>query len=228
MKRVKNKEIDGTEYKYCGTCDKWLELVKFNYKHSNCKECKSRYDKEYRKLSCAIEKRKLRDEQKLNDPDWLEYKRGYDKEYRSREGIQERHRSLWLPKYKKKRKVKRKNDEVFILKERISRRLRIIFTTKTEHLNIVNCYLGCTCNYLRSHLIDSFERNYNMPFDDSYIKYLDIDHITPLSEAETIEDTICLNHYSNLQILYHYHNVEKMRRDSYIIPPFPVDELKTR
>ena len=76
--------------------------------------------------------------------------------------------------------------------------------TKTEKI------LGCTFEEFRIHLECKFECWMDW---DNYCKYngelnygWDIDHIVPISSAETEEDVIRLNHYTNLQPLCSYTN----------------------
>ena len=65
--------------------------------------------------------------------------------------------------------------------------------------------LGCSLEELKVYIESKFEPWMSW---DNYGKYngelnygWDIDHITPISKANTEEDVIKLNHYSNLQPL---------------------------
>lgn len=69
--------------------------------------------------------------------------------------------------------------------------------------------LGCTFEELRTHLISTFEKNYKIEWKDEYEKHLHMDHIIPISSAETEEEVYKLNHYSNLQYLYSEDNLSK-------------------
>jgi len=79
--------------------------------------------------------------------------------------------------------------------------------TKTENI------IGCTLVELRIHLRATFETNYGIPFNHIDVSLLHIDHIKPMSLAKTQEEAIQLNHYSNLQYLFSWDNIEK--RDKY-------------
>ena len=76
--------------------------------------------------------------------------------------------------------------------------------SKTESI------LGCSFEYFKLYLESKFENwmtwdNYGL--FNGELKYgWDIDHIKPLSSAETKEDIIKLNHYTNLQPLCSYTN----------------------
>jgi hypothetical protein len=70
---------------------------------------------------------------------------------------------------------------------------------KTEYI------IGCSLDFLRNHLESKFEPWMTWDNKGLYNGELnygwDIDHIIPLSTAETEDDIIKLNHYTNLQPL---------------------------
>jgi hypothetical protein len=70
--------------------------------------------------------------------------------------------------------------------------------------------LGCTFEDFKLHLESKFEiwmswNNYGL-YNGELNYGWDIDHIIPLDSAETEEDIIKLNHYTNLQPLCSYTN----------------------
>jgi len=76
-------------------------------------------------------------------------------------------------------------------------------TSKTAQI------LGCSFEELHIHLRHSFESNYGIPFNHIDPKLLHIDHIVPLVTAKTEEEVLKLNHYTNLQYLFSWDNLEK-------------------
>ena len=58
--------------------------------------------------------------------------------------------------------------------------------------------LGCDFNAFSEYIYSMFDDNMTW---DNYGIYWEIDHIIPISSANTIEDLIRLNHYSNLRPL---------------------------
>ena len=116
----------------------------------------------------------------------------------------------------------RANDPLVILKGNVRGRIYKAFkgsgykkNSKTEEV------LGCSFEFLREHLEGQFEPwmtwdNKGNPKDGILEpnKSWDIDHIIPLAAAETEEDILNLNHYSNLQPLCSYNN-RFIKRDKY-------------
>lgn len=105
--------------------------------------------------------------------------------------------------YKKKRML---YDPLFKLKENIKTSFYIAlnkrgYTKKSKTYEI----LGCTYPELKQYLENRFELWMNWSNHGLYNGELnygwDIDHIIPLSSAQTEEDIIKLNHYTNLQPL---------------------------
>jgi hypothetical protein len=151
--------------------------------------------------------RKWRTKYKLENPDYnnnIENKKLYDstskKEYRT-------FNKVAVAKRRKKNIEERmKNDKIFKLKHS----LRISFYSafnnkgykkpkKTEEI------LGCSIEFFKNYIESLFEDWMNWDNKGLYNKELnygwDIDHKIPLSKANSIEEVIKLNHYTNLQPL---------------------------
>jgi len=116
----------------------------------------------------------------------------------------------WLDKntsyFKKYQKDRRKNDNLFKLisniRTLIGQKIRNGGYTKKSKTNQI---LGCSYEGFKSHIESKFETWMNW---NNYGKYngefnygWDIDHIIPVGNAETEEEIIKLNHYTNLQPL---------------------------
>ena len=106
---------------------------------------------------------------------------------------------------------KYKTDPLYKIKTRVRKAIRHAFKikgctkkTKTQHI------LGCSFDEFKLHLESKFETWMNWDNHGLYNGELnygwDIDHIIPLSIANTEEEIIKLNHYTNLQPLCSYIN----------------------
>lgn len=112
-----------------------------------------------------------------------------------------------------------KNDSIFRLKHYIRSMIggsirRKGFTKKTRTYEV----LGCSYEEFKIYLESKFEPWMdwdNQGFYNGELNYgWDIDHIIPLSSAETEEDVIILNHYTNFQPLCSYTN-RYIKKDNY-------------
>ena len=195
-----------------------------------CKECVIEYNKEYQEKH----KKRLKDIREVNKEKNKEKKKEYNKEYRlkNKEKIKEKKKEYRLKnkEYHKEyfRKNKEKNNErqkVYIKERRskdplykLSNNIRsLIYKTfkirnHRKHSRTTEI-LGCSLEDFKIHLEKQFQdwmdwSNYGNPVDNIFElnKTWDIDHIIPLSSAETKEDIIRLNHYTNLQPLCSYTN----------------------
>lgn len=95
---------------------------------------------------------------------------------------------------------------------RILRSNGCVKSLKTEEI------LGCTFEYFKLYLESKFEDWMTWENRGKYNGELnygwDIDHIIPLDSAETEEDILKLNHYTNLQPLCGYTN-RNIKKDKY-------------
>jgi hypothetical protein len=98
---------------------------------------------------------------------------------------------------------RRKNDPIFILIRRlrngIYRSLRSNKTKSSLHI------LGCTPEEFKIHIENQFTEG--MSWDK--LSEIHIDHIIPISSAQTIEEVYKLNHHTNLQPLWAEDNLKK-------------------
>ena len=102
------------------------------------------------------------------------------KTYRSKDGYNE--------KAAKRRRDRRDNDPLFRLADNLRRRINIVlseggYSKKSSSVDII----GCSFEELLYWLGDT--------------EGMDIDHIIPLSYANTEEELLYLNHWTNLQLL---------------------------
>jgi hypothetical protein len=105
----------------------------------------------------------------------------------------------------------RKKIEFNILKDNIRSRVSIAFKnkgykkgSKTENI------LGISFKDLKIYLENQFKNNMSW---QNYGKYgWHIDHIIPLSSANTEQELLCLCHYTNLQPLWAKDNLQKSNK----------------
>lgn len=104
-----------------------------------------------------------------------------------------------------------KTDTMFILKRNVRKALARAFKRIRSHKNDASqALLGCDWAFLQAHLISTALQRYGYWLDcETY----EIDHIVPLSSAETLDDVQRLSHYTNLQLLTQFDNRTKSDMD---------------
>ena len=147
------------------------------------------------------------------------------KEYREKNAEEVKEKAkIWRknnPDYRAKRDRERKlSDEKYRLSEIIRGAIRSSFknrgsTKKGKTADI----LGCTTLEFKEYIESKFEvwmnwNNYGNKFVYSNMpnQYWDLDHIIQISTANTVEDLVRLNHYTNFQPLCSYTN-RHIKRD---------------
>lgn len=154
------------------------------------KEQKKAYQKDYYKNN----KEKIADYKKeyytINKSDIQKYKKQYSSTHRE-------YLNDYFRNYQRKR---RNNDNLHKFKMQIRHLIWLSFnkkgkikSDKTENI------LGCNLDYFISYLLNSFEQRYGYKYN--YDEPVHIDHIVPLSKAESENEIIKLCNYKNLQLL---------------------------
>lgn len=167
------------------------------YKEQNKEHCKE-YEIEYRKNNPD----KLKDWRKDNIDHVKQYKKDYKQKNKTHRNEQLRQRKLVDPLFKLSCDIRRTIADSF----------KQSFYTKNSKTYQI---LGCSLEEFKQHLESKFEHwmtwdnraKYNGTLNHGW----DIDHIIPLDSAESIEDIIRLNHYTNLQPLCSYTNRDLKR-----------------
>jgi hypothetical protein len=107
-------------------------------------------------------------------------------------------------------KERRKNDPLFKLTHNIRSLIRLSivnqFTTKSKKTIEI---LGCSFDEFKSYLESKFDDKMNW---ENQGTYWHMDHIIPISSAQTEEDVYRLNHYTNFQPLYWLDNLKKSNK----------------
>lgn len=136
---------------------------------------------------------------------YLEYSNFY-KDYSGRSDGKGGYRSVCKNCLNSIDREKRKNNALHKLKCNIRHNIREgIKRNKFNKNSNTKNILGCSFDELKKHLESKFEpwmtwQNYGL-YNGELNYGWDIDHIIPLSSAETQEDIIKLNYYTNLQPL---------------------------
>ena len=211
--------------KKCKTCRVGKELTEF-YKHkktkdgliNDCKSCRKEYHKEryqankeylnaYFKKRYQANKEYYKEYQKANEERIKEYRKAnkektkeYNKEYKkaNKEKTKEYNKE-----YKRER---RKVDSLFKMTENLRNRTSIAFKTKGYNKNSkTQEMLGVDWEVCKAHIERQFKKG--MTWDNQGDWH--IDHVIPLSSANTEKELIKLCHYSNLQPLWAVDNIIK-------------------
>ena len=148
---------------------------------------------------------------KENDPEY--FKRQYLKRKEKDPDFKKKEHKKYYQKNKdtilSKRKERRKNDPVYALGIRIRNLINVSFSKKGKRKKSkAEIILGCTIPEFHRHIESLFVEGMNW---DNRSKW-DIDHKIPIASANTEEDIIRLNHYTNLRPLWSYDNRSKGAR----------------
>lgn len=230
----------------CNKCEKEKSLDDFNHNRNTCKKCMKKYRSEYGKKN----KEKISEYNKKyvseNRESVKEYLREYYsknehnlKEYRekyretNKEKIRKRNRDYYLNNkdeidlYRKEYRLNNKDrlNENIKCRKSVDKLYKLInhirskvtdslsrggYSKKTKTYDI----LGCEFEILLEHLNNN---TYGFSYGDDYI---DIDHIIPLSSAQSESELLMLSHYTNLQLLPSVYNRHIKRDNKWDIEDF--------
>jgi hypothetical protein len=225
------------EEKICTKCSKKKELNLFVINNklksgftSRCKECTSKYKKEYaiKNKNKIIEKKKeyyLKNNDLIKEKRIIYLKNNKNKIAKTTKIYYENNKEKII-KYQKKYKLENKIKRSFNEKNRLN--VDPLYKLKTLSRKIIGKslknngfkkmsrtheILGCSYEEFKLYLESKFEswmnwENYGNPKDGilELNKTWDIDHIIPLASAKTEEDVMELNNFNNLQPLCSYTN----------------------
>jgi hypothetical protein len=179
------------ETKFCSKCKDCKNICSFSRDKSrtdglypSCKECEKKRFKLYRIENKEKLKEKYKKDKEKNPDyikDWYKKNPKYNSEYE-----------------KKRRSI----DPLFYLRKKVRNRLRDYIKSKKKKTIE---YLGCSFEELKFHLEEKFKDGMNWGNRNEW----HIDHIIPLSSANTEEELLKLCHYTNLQPLWAEDNLKK-------------------
>ena len=187
----------------CRYCREILPLEKF----SNCK--KGHHGRKSYCNPCAMEK--WQKPYRQSDIGRAK-KREHDKKYRSKPEAKEKVRKNHFKKYH--------NDPAYKIKCLLRGRVKKILKRKTKHQSFVK-HLGCSIEELISHLESKFYPDPRtgelMTWDNHTTDGWHVDHIKPLHEFNLNDEKEFeeASHYTNLQPLWWWQNLEKNRGITY-------------
>jgi len=194
--------------KVCSKCNLEKELIDFNKSKLNkdnlrgyCKICQSKLDKLYREKNKEKLKEYSKKHYKINKVKIYEQK----KEYR-KANVE------YFKKYQKEYSKNRKNiDHLYRFRSNTRSLISNSFkrgvnqfskNAKTETI------LGCTIQEFVIYISSKFLKGMNL---NNYGEW-HLDHIKPISLAESQEEIIILNHYTNFQPLWAEDNIKKSNK----------------
>ena len=184
-----NKRFEDNKNPTCKECDK-MRSLKYYYSNKELVELK-------RKEYIQTEKYKIRRQNYLkeNREEINRVKKLY--KLNNREKVLQDKREYYQ---------RKKNDPIFALTKRL--RQGIYRSIRGVKLRSSLDILGCTEEKFKIHIENQFTDN--MSWDR--LNEIHIDHIIPISSAETLEDVYRLNHYTNLQPLWARDNIQKYNK----------------
>lgn len=200
--------------KICSKCKQEKEVCEFYKKSINNKGV--RYYKSRCKI-CENEDGKIK-----RDKNPEKYKLWYDKNREDRNKWRaeyyQKNKELILNRNKTYNEIAQKNrrkkygeNYLFKLRHILSCRMRGLLKSKSlDKKQTFNEVLGCSPEFLIEHLEQKFTEG--MSWDNHGLYGWHIDHIIPLSSANTEEEIYNLCHYTNLQPLWAEENLKKSNK----------------
>jgi hypothetical protein len=203
------------EKKICSKCKIEKDVCEFNKLHSSndgykpkCRECcKEEY--QINKEKYSILNKIYREKNKLNIH--LYYKKWYEKNQKSKLDKNKIYILNNRDKVNNRVISLRNSNPINKLKDNIRSRLRIFFkTSNISKKNKTFEIVGCSPQFLKEYLENKFLEG--MSWDNHGLFGWHVDHIIPLSSANTEEDVYKLCHYTNLQPLWAKDNIKKSNK----------------
>jgi len=195
-----------TKNGYRSTCNDCRKIEGREYKQKNKKKRKETVKNYYQKNKEKIsEKTKLLISLDVERNRTIKLKSYHKNKEKNKEKLK-----LYRIKNREKRteyqRNKIKNDELYKLSSTMRSRLRNLYNKKNwSKTNKTFELVGCSAEFLKEHLQSQFKEDMSWENYGSW----HIDHIIPLSSAQTTEEFNKLCHYSNLQPLWASENLSK-------------------
>lgn len=195
------------EKKVCSKCKECKYICDFNKDKSKkdglrtfCRECVKIKNEIYRKKNPVRYKehqKKYRDSNKEKESIRFIIWRNDNKDKRN----------LYISKYEK---IRKNIDPIFRLRRLTKNRIYNFLKTKNmTKQNRTFDIVGCTPEFLKEYIENQFTEGMSWELMG---KHIHIDHIIPLSSANTEEDIYKLCHYTNLQPLWAEDNLKKSNK----------------
>ena len=199
--------------KICKKCKEEKEVCEFGY-HSSTKDNLRTSCKVCRKLEGELYRELNTEKRKQNVKNWYSKNPTYNKEYylNNTEKVNKTNKN-W---YELNKEKSRENNKIWLesnkekMKEYNRNYMKIVRETKPNKLPKINKTLdviGCSLEFLKEYIEKQFILGMSW---ENYGRYgWHIDHIIPLSSANTEEEVYKLCHYTNLQPLWAEDNLRK-------------------
>ena len=200
----------------CKSCFKdYFKKYKQDNKEKNNKHQKEYYKKNKEKILLQKKEYNKKNKEKNNKYNKEYYKNNKEKEKKRRALYRKKNKDkilLYRKKNKRKKlkylKERKKIDPIFKLRGCISSNIYGAlkaqgYTKNTKTFNI----LKCEYNFFMDWLNGKASNGYTYGIDN-----LHLDHVIPISLAETEDEAYLLNHYSNFQLLTSEDNISKGNR----------------
>lgn len=168
-------------------------------------------EKAYREKNKEIIKEKQKIRYQNNREEYARKSKIYRENHREEKRLQDkRYRKEHREELNKKQLQRKENEPIYRLKCNVRGMIKNSFRRRgfKKKQKGEEIY-GCTVNELIEHLIKTYEDNYNEKWNWDYLKNVHVDHIIPLSSANTEEEVKRCCHYSNLQLLKAKDNLYK-------------------
>ena len=177
--------------------------------------------KEYRRKYYQEHKEEIKKKNSAYHKKWYSENKKY-KELKNKEWLEnnKEKRQLYVKEYERinhdrilkrkleRRKKRKETDKLYKLKEQsrdvIKKSFRGVLKGKRGKTTKI---LGCDLDFFVNYLLSTFKNNYGYDWDGK--ESVHIDHIIPLSIANSKEDVIKLCNYKNLQLLKARDNLKK-------------------
>ena len=199
--------------------DKTRKGVPVKYRRKKCQECHLAYRKAYRnrpdrkaqqKAYFSREDVKKRQADYYRTPEQAKKKREQERK-RMQDPLQRAKRREYERQYEKNRKA---TDKVFDMKKRVRRQIlttlsRKGYSKKSRSYEILGTDYDSFIKYIEDQFVEG------MSWDNR--KEWHLDHIVPISFAQTEEDIIKLNHYTNFRPLWGIENMKRGNNVNYKI-----------
>lgn len=152
-----------------------------------------------------------KDKARVHHNNWVDKNR--DRVYEINRKWRESNRDVYLKRRNENEKTRRNEDPLYKLSQNIRyliscsfRRGKVNFrkAKKTEEI------LGCSIDFFIDYILSLCPEDVTCKDFGRYGYH--IDHKIPVSSAKTVDDIITLNHYTNLQPLFHTDNLRKSNK----------------
>lgn len=141
-------------------------------------------------------------------------KKEHDKKYKEKnlekiKSIQKEYYNKNKKLLNKKAVLRKNNDPKLRIIHNLRNRIRLVLKGKSKSKKTLEL-LGCSLEELKNHLEKQFKSNMSWKNYGKEKGCWSIDHIYPLSKCHSIEEIEKMNHYTNLQPLWHWEeNIKK-------------------